>query len=326
MERHGLGQALTAEGSPQRIESFLALHVAGLTRRQARIMCEQGCILLNGKKARSGTIVRAGDQVIITEKIWQPEACPELAASQRGWSKEQVLYEDDDLLVVFKPRAMPSMRLRRDDPLTLADCIAHYCPACLHASPDAREAGLVQRLDYFTTGAVLIAKTRTIWNALYAQLLNALIDKKYYALIEGKPAEAEFTVSLALVQLSGVRKMKAIQSASADRYNKVFQAETRVKLLGQLRLSGALVSLVELNCTRVRRHQIRVHLAAVGHPLAGDQQYGSQYSSCGLSGVEAGFFLHAAEIAFKHPVTGNQMLVTAPSPELEEIQRAINDR
>ncbi len=322
---------LTADETGQRTDVFLSKALTRVSRRQARLMCEQGLVRVNGSRVPPGKILSAGDVIEIKQIIAQASARPELAKSLGGPQQHMtVLYEDEYFLAVAKPGSMSSVTLQQNDPLTLADCIAAYCPEAVSASADPREAGLVQRLDYYTSGVLLAAKKPEVWNSLHHQLLAGEMKKKYFALIEGKLSE-EKQVNLPLVQSDDGKSMIALADENIpDVQNRIFPALTLITPKGSYYSPSldCLLSLVKAEGFRVRRHQIRVHLAAQGHPLVGDKLYGSRFSGCGLAGrnsesLRPGFFLHAASIEFCHPMTFQQMTISAENKELEDIRALI---
>lgn len=227
----------------------------------------------------------------------------ERAQAAGGGSKHaSVVFEDDYILAVSKPRAMHSVRQREEDELTLADCIADICPDCLTASDDPREAGLVQRLDFFTSGLVLAAKTRGIWEALHQRLLNGRIEKTYLALIEGK-LNGRQEINTLIEQTKSGKRMKIARMTEDDidqpLKKGVFEASTTVTPLADVK--GG--QIVRAESERTYRHQIRLHLSHSGHPLVGDEQYGATRTLEEFSKGAAGFLLHAESITFQHPQT-----------------------
>lgn len=294
--------------APLRLDRFLAERLPDASRRLVRELCAEGAVRVNGRRARGGVTLAAGDAVEVALAPAPPAARPALGAAL----SPAVLFEDAHLLVVSKPRAVHSVTLAADDPPTLADWLAAYAPACATASPDPREAGLVQRLDFYTSGALLAARTRPAWEALRAALFAGAVAKTYLALVEGHPARDTWTCALPLRARGPRGRMEAV---APDTPGALLAACTEVEVFRRLVLPGGPAAVVRARAPRARRHQVRVHLAVSGHPLVGDTQYGSMSDAAALGDATLpGFLLHAATLAFAHPVTGQRVEAEAPSP------------
>lgn len=310
-----------------RLDVFLAEEIPDLSRRVARQVCEEGSVRVNRKVARAGCILSQGDVIELEQIPQMARARPELVQAEKEECLE-VLYEDEDLLVVSKASGMFSVTQRAGDALTLADCIAAYSKECESASSDPREAGLVQRLDYYTSGALIAAKRKDVWQKLHQMLLDGKVEKSYLALVEGTLSEKPLTLSYSLVQSSDGKRMEIVRNEENIPSNKrIFEATTDVTSLGAFHAKHLKhsCSLVKALGSRVHRHQIRVHLSTFGHPLLGDELYGSSSNAVVVStdekkGSREGFFLHAESIVFQHPCTGKKIAVRAPSEELKSIK------
>lgn len=303
----------SAEETARRLDVYLTQTIPGLSRRRARQLCENSQVKVNGNRARPGWALNVGDRIEIAEGFERPVTARPDLARELG-AKPEVIYEDEALLAVVKPRAQHTVTLRSEDALTLADVISAYAPECLSASPDVREAGLVQRLDYYTSGVVLAAKTRSAWRSLRQMMLKGEIEKIYLALVEGIPSKESFSVAFSLCQSSDPARME-LAELGAKAGTKVFPCNTEVKMLRVIDLPGQqTASLVRAISSRVHRHQIRLHLAAVGHPLCGDEHYGSLTSFLTLPNTETlpGFFLHAEKVSLNHPLSGETLSVFSP--------------
>ena len=226
-----------------------------------------------------------------------------------------VLYEDEKLLALSKLRGMASVRLRESDPLTVSDLVTKYCKNCRNASPDEREGGLVQRLDFWTSGAILAAKDQETWNALHAMLKQEKVKKTYLALVQGIPTSKHFTINAPF----SLSKGKKIVKLAKARDKKSLSAHTDIEVVYK-KTGRSPWSIVRATMSRGRRHQVRAHLASVGHPLVGDEQYGSTFQlDKVLPEVGDGFLLHAETILLKHPYSGKKLAISAPSREFENL-------
>ncbi len=290
-----------------RLDAFIAGRLPTLSRRKAGSLCDQGMVLVNGRPARRGNRLNIGDRVTFRVPIAALSVPVESRPCLGAECLPEVLYEDSVLLAVSKPRKMHSVTLHADDPVTLADIVAAYCPECRLASPDPREGGLVQRLDYFTSGVVLAAKDRQIWELLHNQLISGEVAKTYLALVEGLTKE-RFKVDLPLVSSNDGQQVRPARSLTEKG---ALQAETsfrRIHVVGGRRPA----SLVKAFGYGLRRHQIRVHLSACGHALVGDESYGAETTLGEYLGEEhAGFFLHAATLRLRHPEDGEELTIRA---------------
>jgi 23S rRNA pseudouridine1911/1915/1917 synthase len=269
-----------------------------------------GLVRINGRKASGGTFVKAGDEVKVLSLLTPARARPELALKSGGPLKFiSVLFEDEHILVISKQRAMSTVTLASDDDLTVADCVCAYCPEAISASPDEREAGLVQRLDFFTGGILAAAKTRTVWEKMRSGLFASAFHKEYLALVSGTFEVRDFELSWPLKQSRDGKTMEIIEES--DHHLDRQQAQTHVVCLKEL----AAASVVRAEAAVARRHQIRVHLAACEHPLIGDTLYGSTITLDDFARSEpvpeafpnSGFLLHASRIRLPHPITGEEL-------------------
>ena len=227
-----------------------------------------------------------------------------------------VLHEDEYLLAVAKPRGMACIRLRDSDSETVSDLVVRHCRACGYASPDIRDGGLVQRLDFWTSGAIVAAKDAQTWQRLRKALQAEQVSKTYLALVEGVPKKKNFVVNVAFSVSKGKKKVRIAKG----RESKTLPARTSVELVA----AGTKWSIVRATMCRGRRHQVRAHLASAGYPLIGDNQYGSSVSlSTLLPKCDSGFLLHAETITLLHPVSGRKLFIKAPSNEFVELRKKI---
>ncbi len=298
---------LCAEKASPRFDLWLTEEIPGLSRSKARDLCKEGLVRVNGVPMRGGAPVFAGSLVEILGSIESPAA-----RVMENALPLSVVFEDEHLLVVNKPRGVSTVTLSPEDPTTLADMIATARAECRTASPDLREAGLIQRLDFWTGGLVTAAKNSDVWESLRLELFEGKFEKSYLALVEGKLKENLFSVYLALTPSSDGKKM--LFSKPGD--ETALSAESEIEVVREL--EGGF-SIVRVRANRARRHQVRAHLAHIGHPLVGDSLYGARKSLTSFAlklGLESdeGFLLHAETLTFSHPVTGSAVSLTS-SPE-----------
>jgi 23S rRNA pseudouridine1911/1915/1917 synthase len=212
-----------------------------------------------------------------------------------------IAYEDEHLLVVDKGPGVvvhPARGHRED---TLSQLLAHSA-----SGGDPERAGIVHRLDRDTSGLLVVARSERAHALLQKALARRQIEREYVALVEGRPPARSGTIEAPIGRDPRVRTRMAVGGAHAR------EARTHFELEQALPDS----SLLRLRLETGRTHQIRVHLRAIGHPVAGDPEYGT----AGLFGLERQF-LHAARLAFDHPITGERVEVSSPLPD--DLRRAL---
>lgn len=314
------GTKFTNSSENTRLDLIISRQFPKYSKRFAKTLCARGLVHVNGKKRSGGYLLSKGELIEIAA-VERAKARPALVQEKQGALAVEVLHEDEHLLIVSKPRAMHSVTLSADDPLTLADWLSFHARECQSASTDEREGGLVQRLDYFTSGVVIAAKHLEAWKKLTKLLHAEKIEKRYLALVEGRLARREEVIRLPLVEQG--QKSQVV----SDETKGSFAAETQLSEV--FFYEHEQVSVVRASAARARRHQIRVHLQALGHPLVGDDLYGSNRKLTELSffkdhayrELEQGFLLHAESVSLVHPLTGKPLLATAASKYFEEISR-----
>ena len=299
---------LIFEGAtPIRLDLFLAQKLE-LSRGRIRTLINDNKIQVNKQLAKAGYFLEKGDEITIPNPQLATEVRPELAKESK--QSLEVVFEDQHLLVVNKPRGMHSVVLNINDDLSLADLIAFHSKDCIRASDDQREAGLVNRLDYWTSGLLIAARSKDIWCKLHQSLFQKEIQKKYLALVEGSfptsPQEITFDIQQNKRKVVKVLKEQTLPQEYAP---------TKAKLQ---KLTSNNTSLIEVNGARFKRHQIRAHLSALGHPLIGDSLYKSQSTLQSISPKlpKEGFLLHASQITLTHPITNKTLSLSAKFPEL----------
>ena len=234
--------------------------LVGLPTAVVRRLCEDGRVTRNGKKAKAGDRVVVGDELRVASIQW---LLP-------GGTPPPVLFHDDDVVIVDKPAGVACHPLVPGEGGTVVDSVVVDWPEIAVASLEPREAGLVHRLDTGTSGCLAIARHRRAWDALRDAIPSA--SKTYLALVAGVPTDQ--TVSLAVSHDQADRRRMRVDHAGGQ------LAQTVVGVLS----AGTEASLVRLELSGGRRHQLRLHMAAIGHPLIGDDLY---------AGGDAPFFLHA---------------------------------
>jgi len=279
----------------QRVDLFVG-EALGLSRARLKRLFEEGAVRVNGRPAKKGLLVTAGQQVTVEYEEQTREAVPDADFPL------VVLHEDSVLVAVDKPAGRPSQPLRPGETGTVANALVARYPECAGASEDTREGGLCHRLDIETSGVLLAARTREAWNAMRTAFGGREVDKRYLALVTG-PLADEGEIDMPLRHHP--RHPDRVEPALVDPEGDARPAQSEFKVLAR----AGEYSLVEVRIHTGVLHQVRAHMAGVGAPLVGDTLYGGREEP-GLSR----FFLHAKSLGFTHPVTGQRQQVESPLP------------
>lgn len=274
--------ALKIEAKDQavRLDLFLAQHFKDkFSRRYLQQIITDGHILLNGKKIKAHHKLKIGDQINI-----------EIPEQEKTDIKPQdipldIVYEDDDLLVVNKPYGMVVHPAPGNYSNTLVNALVHHCKKLSNINQSFRP-GIVHRLDKDTSGLLLVAKNNQAHMNLAKQFQDHSIKKKYIALVHGEVEFDEGSIELPLGRHPRTREKMAVTYRNSKEAKTVYRVVKRSKGM----------SLLELYPQTGRTHQLRVHLAYLGHPIVGDKKYGKQHDKFRLA-------LHAKSIGFLHPRT-----------------------
>ena len=277
--------------SDARLDVFAA-EAADITRSRAGALIREGCVLVNGsRQAKAGCKLRAGDRV--TVRI--PEAEP--ASIEAEDIDLDILYQDADVAVVFKPSGMVVHPAAGNERGTLVNALLKHLDNLSGIGGEIRP-GIVHRIDKDTSGLLLVAKNDRAHVSLSDQIRAHSVHRAYQAIVIGNLRDDEGFVDAPIGRHPTDRKRMAVVPGGRE-------ARTNWRVLERLR--GA--TLIEARLTTGRTHQIRVHMASVGHPVLGDPVYGPKKSPYPVAG---GQLLHAYQIGFVHPTTGEEMRFTAP--------------
>ena len=279
-----------------RLDRWLAGVVPELSRARIQGLIEEGHVRVNGLRRKPSYRVAAGERV---EIVIPPAAPEELEPEPIALT---VVHEDDHVLVVDKPAGMvvhPGAGHARG---TLAAAVLAHAPGTAGVG-GARRPGVVHRLDKDTSGLLVVAKTPQAYASLTAQLLARTVRRVYLAIVHGRVSTEAGTVDKPIGRDPRDRTRMAILPAGRGR-----RAVTHFRVLERL----SQFSYVEARLETGRTHQIRVHLASLGHPVAGDTVYGRRRPAPPVP--IGGLALHATALAFIHPVTGQPMEFAAPLP------------
>jgi len=275
-----------------RLDQFLARELPKFSRSRLQQLIRKEFITLNGASARPRDLVRAGDRIEVNEpppeKIDnQPEAIP-----------LDVLYEDDDLIVINKPAGLVAHPGAGHREHTLVNALLHHSPK-LSGIGGKERPGIVHRLDKETSGCMVVAKTDEAHRGLSEQFAARSVEKVYLALVAGKLRKKAGTIEGKIGRHPVHRQRMSIASQRGR------AAKTEYRVLS----SSDEISLIECKLHSGRTHQIRVHVHHLGHPVLGDKVYGAKYAKAFPRQM-----LHAWKLGFQHPRTGEWKKFEAALP------------
>lgn len=296
-----------------RLDAFARRCLPQLSRRQLENALRDNSFTLNGKIGKKGDRLGVGDRLVFNGPAdWLAER--PVANAQLD---VPIVYEDSSILVVDKPAGMATHGFSGKDSRTVANFLAAQRPALLGVGKSRWEPGLVHRLDVETSGLVLVAKSQSAYDQLRTQFRRHEISKTYWALVSGKTSNRGVIEFPLAHDRRDERRMSVVRQPSSHKEERRWRATTRYRKLGAAR--G--MSLLEVEMATGVTHQIRAHLAAIGHPIVGDALYGADHrENFGLQRQ----FLHARSLAFRHPEDGRMIRVDADLPvELKEILRRV---
>lgn len=286
------------------MDVYITGHVPGLSRAAARTLIDDGLVRVNGRAGKPSLRIREGDRVAVD---------PGTAAEAAGGPRPQaipltILYADEDIVVLDKPSGLVVHPGAGNKEGTLANALLALFPEIARVGLEERP-GIVHRLDKGTSGVMLAARSPMAYASLLGQFKRHEVRKTYIGLVHGRVAGAEGHIDWPIGRHATKRKRISTHTKSPR------EAETFFRVLESLPDA----TLLEVRPVTGRTHQIRVHLAAAGHPIVGDAVYGRKK----LSKRYARLFLHARSISFLHPRTGERLEFAVPlPPELETVLEA----
>jgi 23S rRNA pseudouridine1911/1915/1917 synthase len=301
METHKL-QVVEGGG---RLDQFLAAHIDGLSRSAARRLIDSARVFVNGDPTKASYKVKPGDQVMAQMPAGE-STVPAAEAIPLS-----VVYEDDTLLVVDKPAGMVVHPAPGHPSGTLVNALLARSPEL--AETGSSRPGIVHRLDKDTSGLLLVAKSERIGRQLQRQFKERKVRKAYLALVDGHVSPAWGRIEAPVGRDPRHRQRMAVLAGGREAVTEYHVLENYAHTVGP---AAGEFTLLEAEPVTGRTHQIRVHFASIGHPVAGDATYGRRKSHLALSRQ----FLHARKIGFRHPATRQRMEFEARLPEdLQEV-------
>ncbi len=280
-----------------RLDRWLTAEFPELSRARVQALIEAGHVRVDGNLRKPAHRLQGGETV----EVEIPPPAPEELVPEP--SPLRILYEDEHVLVLDKPAGLvvhPGAGHARG---TLAAALLAHAPGIAGVG-GPRRPGIVHRLDKDTSGLLVVAKSKAAYDSLVEQLARRSVSRRYWALVHGRVRPDSGVIDKPIGRHPHDRVKMAVRPVGRGK-----RAVTRYRVLERL----AHFTLLEVSLETGRTHQIRVHLADLGHPVAGDEVYGGKRRAP-LPVACEGYALHAAGLAFVHPITGRRMEFTAPLP------------
>lgn len=290
---------IAEEMENERIDSCISMLIDSLSRSFIQKLIKEGRVCVNGTIVKSSYRVKAEDEV----RFELPQAVePDIAAENIPLD---VLYEDGDVIVVNKPKGMVVHPAAGHYSGTLVNALMYHCGADLSGINGVMRPGIVHRIDMDTTGSIIACKNDAAHNSIAAQLKEHSVNRRYVAICYGVLKDEEGVIDKPIGRHPVERKKMAVNEQNGKR------AVTHYKVLKRFKNYTYIECVLETG----RTHQIRVHMASIGHPLLGDEVYASG-RKCPFK--LQGQTLHAKILGFLHPGTGEYVETDAPLPEYFE--------
>ena len=285
---------ITEEMEEERIDKCMSMLIDSLSRSYIQKLIKEEAVFVNGRPVKGSYRVKSDDEVFfcLPEAV-EPDIEPENIPLD-------ILYEDNDVLVVNKPKGMVVHPAAGHYSGTLVNALMYHCGSSLSGINGCMRPGIVHRIDRDTTGSLIVCKNDKAHNCIAGQLKEHSINRHYLAICHGVLKEEEGTIDKPIGRHPTDRKKMAVNDRGK-------RAVTHYKVLKRFER----FTLIECVLETGRTHQIRVHMASIGHPLLGDEVYSSQKTPYKLQGQT----LHAKTLGFIHPSTGEYMEIDAPLPD-----------
>lgn len=285
----------TIEKGGERIDKYLSEQLEEMTRSHIQKLIKENMVRVNGMAVKSNFKLSASDQIEVEiPELKEPDILPENIPLD-------ILYEDQDILVVNKPKGMVVHPAPGHYTGTLVNAIMYHCKDNLSGINGVMRPGIVHRIDMDTTGSLLICKNDRAHQALAEQLKEHSITRKYHAIVHGRLKEDEGIIDKPIGRHPIDRKKMSVHCTNGR------EAITHYRVLKRFQQ----FTYIECQLETGRTHQIRVHMSSIGHPILGDQVYGPAKCPYKLQGQT----LHAKVLGITHPTTGEYMEFDAPLPD-----------
>lgn len=285
---------VTIENVKQRLDAYVAEVEENITRSMAQKLIARSNVLVNGNMQKESYKVKQGDEVLV--KIEEPKETSIKAED----IELDIVYEDNDLLVINKAKGMVVHPGNGNQDGTLVNAVLSHCKESLSGIGGEVRPGIVHRLDKDTSGLIIVAKNDNAHVNISEQIKNHSVTKIYTALVKGNIAENEATIDMPIGRSNNDRKKMAVKKDGKE-------AVSHIKVIKRY----GNYTLIRVKIDTGRTHQIRVHMAQIGHPVIGDEVYSNGKNEFGVKGQ----MLHSTILEFVHPITAEKMHLEAQLPD-----------
>jgi len=297
------------ENESMRLDAYISGKIPEISRMTVKRLLDENKILVNEKFPKASYKVNKDDKIQIT--IDEPK---EVKIEAQDIPIE-IIYEDKDIIVVNKPKGLVVHPANGNPDGTLVNAIMAICKESLSGIGGEIRPGIVHRLDKDTSGLLIVAKNDLAHINISEQIKNREVKKTYIALVRGTVPENEATINMPIGRSTKDRKKMAVTKNGKE-------AITHFKVIERYTTNNGSYTLLEIKIDTGRTHQIRVHMAEIGYPVIGDGVYSNGKNEFGIEGQ----CLHAKELKFKHPTTGEEMKLEAQLPEyFENVIKDLNN-
>lgn len=288
---------IIADVNNERLDSYISKSNLDLSRSMVQKLIKENRVFVNGKNEKESYKIKDNDNITI--QIEEPKSS-KLEAQDIPLD---IIYEDNDIVVINKPKGMVVHPGNGNPDNTLVNAVLAHCKGSLSGIGGEIRPGIVHRIDKDTSGLIIVAKNDKSHINLSEQIKNHEVTKIYTALVKGNISEDEATIDMPIG-----RDKKDRKKMSVTRDGK--EAVSHIKVIKRY----GNYTLIRVKIDTGRTHQIRVHMAKIGHPVVGDEVYSSGKNEFGVKGQ----MLHSTILKFKHPISGKEIMLEAPLPQYFE--------
>ena len=288
---------IIADVNNERLDSYISKSNLDLSRSMVQKLIKENRVFVNGKNEKESYKIKVNDNITI--QIEEPKSS-KLEAQDIPLN---IIYEDNDIIVINKPKGMVVHPGNGNPDNTLVNAVLAHCKGSLSGIGGEIRPGIVHRIDKDTSGLIIVAKNDKSHINLSEQIKNHEVTKIYTALVKGNISEDEATIDMPIG-----RDKKDRKKMSVTRDGK--EAVSHIKVIKRY----GNYTLIRVKIDTGRTHQIRVHMAKIGHPVVGDEVYSSGKNEFGVKGQ----MLHSTILKFKHPISGKEIMLEAPLPQYFE--------